>query len=156
LFAAEYVKDMNGTQAAIRAGYSKKTANEQAARLLAKASVGAEVARLSRAQLEECNVTALDVKRRLALLGFQDIRTLFDQAGNLRPLHELTADEAAVIAGMEIIIKNAQAGDGVTDRVHKVRLVDQVKPLEMLAKHFGLLEDHGPMQLDVTYRWATK
>lgn len=112
------------------------------------------MARKSREQLETVDVTAADVKRRLVLLGFQDIRTLFDAQGNLKPLHELSADQAAVIAGMEIIIKNAQAGDGVTDRVHKIRIVDQVKPLEMLAKHFGLLEDHGPMQLDVTYRWA--
>ena len=38
-FVVEYLVDLNGTQAAIRAGYSPKTANEQAARLLAKASV---------------------------------------------------------------------------------------------------------------------
>lgn len=39
LFVDEYLKDRNGTQAAIRAGYSEKTANEQAARLLANVSV---------------------------------------------------------------------------------------------------------------------
>lgn len=44
-FVAEYVKDWNGTQAAIRAGYSKRTANEQAARLLANVSIRAEVDR---------------------------------------------------------------------------------------------------------------
>lgn len=38
-FAQEYLVDLNGTQAAIRAGYSQRTANEQAARLLTKASV---------------------------------------------------------------------------------------------------------------------
>lgn len=45
-FAQEYLVDLNGTAAARRAGYSEKTANEQAARLLANASVQAEVARL--------------------------------------------------------------------------------------------------------------
>ncbi|MFJ2989909.1 terminase small subunit [Collimonas sp. NPDC087041] len=39
LFVVEYTKDMNGTQAAIRAGYSAKTANEQAAQQLAKLSI---------------------------------------------------------------------------------------------------------------------
>jgi phage terminase small subunit len=39
-FVCEYLRDFNGTQAAIRAGYSPRTANEQAARLLAQASVG--------------------------------------------------------------------------------------------------------------------
>ena len=38
-FAREYTIDHNGTQAAIRAGYSPKTANEQAARLLTKVSI---------------------------------------------------------------------------------------------------------------------
>lgn len=42
-FIEEYLKDLNGTQAAIRAGYSPHTANEQAARLLAKASVQEDV-----------------------------------------------------------------------------------------------------------------
>lgn len=51
-FVAEYLKDGNGTQAAIRAGYSTKTANEQAARLLAKASVkGAVEGRLEKLEL---------------------------------------------------------------------------------------------------------
>lgn len=38
-FVDEYIKDCNGTQAAIRAGYSKKTANEQASRLLANVTI---------------------------------------------------------------------------------------------------------------------
>lgn len=38
-FCDEYLVDLNATQAAIRAGYSAKTANEQAARLLAKVSI---------------------------------------------------------------------------------------------------------------------
>ena len=44
-FVDEYLVDLNATQAAIRAGYSEKTANPQGARLLAKASVKAAVAK---------------------------------------------------------------------------------------------------------------
>ena len=43
-FVREYVVDLNATQAAIRAGYSPKTANEQASRLLANVSVATAVA----------------------------------------------------------------------------------------------------------------
>ena len=43
-FIEEYLVDLNATQAAIRAGYSARTANEQAARLLAKASVSQAIA----------------------------------------------------------------------------------------------------------------
>jgi phage terminase small subunit len=116
--------------------------------------VAAAVAAGAQRQLDKAELTAQMVKDRLRTLAFQDIRQLFDAKGNLRPLHELGDEAAAMVAGVEVIIKNAEAGDGVTDRVHKIKVVDPVKPLEMLAKHFGLLEDHGPLQLDVTYRWA--
>lgn len=43
-FVDEYLVDLNATQAAIRAGYSEKTANEQGSRLLANVSVAAAIA----------------------------------------------------------------------------------------------------------------
>lgn len=90
-------------------------------------------------QLERAELTADMVKDRLRLLAFQDVRALFDEAGNLKPISTLSDDAAAMVAGFEVIKKNAAAGDGVIDTVHKVKVVDAVKPLEMLAKHFGLL-----------------
>ena len=42
---------------------------------------------------------------------------------------------------LEVIIKNAKAGDGITDTVHKFKLWDKVRALETLAKDFGLLKD---------------
>lgn len=45
LFIDEYLKDFNGTQAAIRAGYSEKTAQEQSSRLLSKVIVKEEITR---------------------------------------------------------------------------------------------------------------
>ena len=57
-FVEEYLLDLNGTQAAIRAGYSSKTANEQAARLLAKDSVQALVTELRQAQSKRTQIDA--------------------------------------------------------------------------------------------------
>lgn len=56
-FVREYVIDHNGTQAAIRAGYSPHTANEQAAGLLAKPSIQEAVAALEAQHQERCAVT---------------------------------------------------------------------------------------------------
>lgn len=140
-FVAEYLKDANATQAAVRCGYSKKTAKQQGSRLLTNVAIAAAVAAKTSQQLQKAELTAQMVKDRLRLLAFQDIRTLFDEDGNLRPLHKLSDDAAAMVAGMEVIIKNAAAGDGITDRVHKIKVVDPVKPLEMLAKHFKLLTE---------------
>jgi phage terminase small subunit len=138
-FVAEYLKDLNGKQAAIRTGYSPKTAEIQASRLLSNPKVAAAVSAQTAKQLGKLNITAEMVKERLALIAFQDIRKLHDEHGNLKPIHLLPDDAAAFVAGLEVIKKNAAAGDGVIDTVHKIKVVDPVKALEMLAKHFGLL-----------------
>ena len=64
-FCQEYVLDLNATQAAIRAGYSKKTANEQGARALAKVSVGTQVKRLLDERTRRVEVDADFVVRTL-------------------------------------------------------------------------------------------
>ena len=51
LFVREYLIDLNATQAAIRAGYSAKTARQQAADLLAKPDIAEEIARLAKARV---------------------------------------------------------------------------------------------------------
>lgn len=64
-FCREYLVDLNGTQAAIRAGYSPKTANEQAARLLANVSVRSHVQKLMDERVERVARSADDVLRDL-------------------------------------------------------------------------------------------
>lgn len=60
-FCREYLVDLNATQAAIRAGYSAKTAQEQASRLLSNAMVAARVAELKAKRAEKADRTAQDV-----------------------------------------------------------------------------------------------
>ena len=57
-FCEEYMIDLNATQAAIRAGYSPKTANEQAARLLANVSIQNRIAQLQAEQSRRTGVSA--------------------------------------------------------------------------------------------------
>jgi phage terminase small subunit len=56
-FVQEYLVDMNGTQAAIRAGYSKKTANEQASRLLANVNVKAALQHATEERSKRTEIT---------------------------------------------------------------------------------------------------
>jgi len=86
-------------------------------------------------------LSATRVLTELRRLAMSDIRQLFDEQGNLRPIHTLTADQAACIAAVEVVIKNAKAGDGVTDTIYKIKLWDKPRTLEMLAKHFGLMTE---------------
>lgn len=152
-FVAEYLIDLNATQAAIRAGYSKRTAASIANENLSKPEIAAAVAEKTQAQLDKAGVTAEMVKARIALLAFQDVRQFFDEAGNLLAVTKLGDDAASQVASFEVIKKNAAAGDGVIDTVHKIRTVDAIKPLEMLAKHFGLLVDKVEHTGDLTIKW---
>ena len=61
MFCKEYLVDFNGTQAAIRAGYSKKTANEQASRLLTKVNVQKYLKQLIEKRNKRTNITQDDV-----------------------------------------------------------------------------------------------
>jgi hypothetical protein len=60
-FVAEYVKDLNGTQAAIRAGYAAKHASAQSYQLLQKTTVQAAIAVAARTHMLRAGITAQDV-----------------------------------------------------------------------------------------------
>lgn len=138
-FVAEYLVDLNATQAAIRAGYSPKTAESIGRQLLRITTVAAAVAAGKARQLESADLTAARVLEEIRRLSFADLRSLFDEQGNLRPIHTLNAEQAACIASLEVVKKNLTAGDGKMDTVIKLKVWDKTKALEMLAKHFALL-----------------
>lgn len=140
-FVAEYLIDLNATQAAIRAGYSAKNANVDGPRLLANAGISVAVAKGKTQQLQTAELSAARVLEELRRLAFIDMRSFFDANGNIKPVNELTAEQGSALAGLEVIIKNAEAGDGVTDRVHKFKVWDKTRAIEMLAKHYKLLTD---------------
>lgn len=140
-FVAEYLIDSNGKQAAIRAGYKPSNAESTASTLLSDPKVSKAVAVGQAKALENAGITAERVLREMGRLAFSDVSRLFNANGSLKSLHELTPDDAACIAGLEVIIKNAEAGDGHTDKVHKIKVWDKSKNLEMLGKHFGLFAE---------------
>jgi hypothetical protein len=53
----------------------------------------------------------------------------------LKKPRELTAEQDAVLASFEVLIKNAKAGDGQIHEIHKIKLWDKTHALEALAKH---------------------
>lgn len=139
-FVAEYLVDLNATQAAIRAGYSQHTAAFIGHENLTKPNIAALISARAATRLEKVDLTAERVLEEISLLARSNTQDLFNQRGNLIPIHKLTREQAACISSLEIIKKNAEAGDGHIDIIHKVRLWDKLKALEMAAKHLRLLE----------------
>ena len=70
-----------------------------------------------------------------------DIRQLLNEQGNFKAIHQLTEEEAWCIAGAEIVIKNAEAGDGHTDKVLKLKFIDRGRYVELAARHQGMLTE---------------
>ena len=77
-FVDEYLVDLNATQAAIRAGYSPHTANEQGAQLLAKLSVQHAVREARSAQQKRTAITADTVLMEIANIALADARELVE------------------------------------------------------------------------------
>ena len=134
-FLDEYVLDFNGKQAAIRAGYAHSTAKKRASEILATEAGKARLAEIARLRREAYKPTVDRVLEELSRIAFFDVRKIFDEEGNLRPVEELDEDTARAIAGVEV----TQMADGNTKT--KVRTIDKSKALETLARHLGMLVD---------------
>mgnify|MGYP001565889504 CR=1 FL=1 len=152
-FVLEYLLDLNATQAAIRCGYSPKTAASQASRLLTNVKIRAAVAANQAKRLASNDLSADRILEEIRRIAFSDVRVLFDAKHNLRHIKDLSDAESAAIASVEVLIKNAKAGDGVTDTIYKVRQWDKLKALEMAAKRFGLLAEHIEHTGGLTISW---
>ena len=143
-FVDEYICDLNATQAAIRAGYSSRTAKAQGSRLLTNADIQRAVTARMAARSNRTEVAADRVLLEIARLGFSDLRRIFHQDGRLKRPDEWDDDTAAAISSVEIVTRDL--GDGVVEYVRKVKLWDKGKALEQLSKHLGLYRDQGPSE----------
>ena len=114
-FVEEYLVDLNAKQAAIRAGYSPKTAEVQGSRLLSHAKVQRAVTARMAERSKRTEVAADRALLEIARIGFSDLRRLFHQDGRLKHPHEWDDDTAASIASVEIVTRNL--GDGEVEHV---------------------------------------
>ncbi len=102
-FGREYVIDQNGTQAAIRAGYSPKTATAMASRLLTNVKVRAYIAELTAPAVEAVKLSVERVLREMTRLAFYDMTAVLDvEAGKitLRDPASLPEDLRRAIVGL--------------------------------------------------------
>lgn len=135
-FVQEYMKDLNATQAAIRAGYSAKTAKEIGCQNLAKLHIAEAIERLQ-AKVQKKNDVSIDrIVQEYARLGFSDVRDLVDWDGanvQLKPSEDLSDDAAACVSEVSV------TAQGV-----KIKLHDKKAALDSLAKHLGMFEERPP------------
>jgi phage terminase small subunit len=145
-FVAEYMKDLNGKQAAIRAGYSPKTAEVYASKLLSNGKVAEAVSVKSEKIIAKTDLTAqmvIDELRKLAFSNMEDFTKVDENGDRYFDLgSHLTREQLAALG--ELTIDRYDEGDENDIRIvkkTKFKLSDKTRALEILAKYFKLLTD---------------
>lgn len=162
LFVQEYLIDLNATQAAIRAGYSARTAKSIGQENLTKPAVAEAIATAQQQRAARTEITQDMVLRELAKIGFSDIRKAVRWASNIavaapdeRSAQEIMEDgpseiRHAITNQVELMDSDAIDDDTAaaiaeiaqTDRGGlKVKFHDKRAALVDLGRHLGMFKD---------------
>lgn len=137
LFVAEYLIDLNATQAAIRAGYSAKTAYQQGSRMLTNVKVQQAI---SQAMAERSKRTGINQDRivlELAKIALVQMTNIVDpDTGEIRK--DATEDDLACIETIKYKRTESDTGSGIE---REVKISSKLKALELLGKHLGMWND---------------
>jgi phage terminase small subunit len=142
-FVAEYLIDLNATQAAIRAGYSQKTARALGCENLTKPDIQEEIQSAMKAREQRTHITADKVLQELARIAFFDLRKLYRKDGTMKAIHELDDDAAAVLAGVDVTEEFTGRGEEreLSGYTKKARVFDKGAALTLAMRHLGMLTD---------------
>jgi phage terminase small subunit len=137
-FCDEYLIDMNATQAATRAGYSKRTAKSQGQRLLTKVDIQEYLAKLKAKRSVRTEITQDLVLTELAKVGFSDLRKTLTSEGHLIDPQDWDDETAGAISSLEVVAMRGGDDDGPIEYVHKIKMWDKMNALEKMGKHLGM------------------
>ncbi len=145
VFVAEYLVDFNATQAAIRAGYSPRTAENIGYENVRKPQIKAAIDRALEDRLVGLGVTSHRVLEELSRLGFSnmlDYMRVTEDGKAYVDLSALTREQAAAI--QEITAETFVEGSGDDAEIvrrTKFKLADKKSSLELLGKHLKLFTE---------------
>jgi len=148
-FVREYLLDLNGTQAAIRAGYSRKTAGIQAHNLLKKPNIKKAIHKGMDAKAKRYEISVQRILEELAIVAYSDLKHYIDidpdtgaiRAKGFQDMPEKTSRALKAIKEDRVIKEDAD-GHKVTvfDKI-RFELHDKLKALELLGKHIGMFRE---------------
>ena len=135
-FVNEYLIDLNATQAAIRAGYSAKTADQQGSRMLANVKVQQAISEAMAKRSRRTGVNQDRVVLELAKIAFVKMTDVVDSDGASR--EDATDDDLACIESIKV--KRSDTDTGSSEE-REVKVASKLKALELLGKHLGMWND---------------
>lgn len=143
-FCREYLIDLNGTKAAIRAGYSAKTANREAARLLSNVDIQKKISGLMSARSESLDIDAQTVLRALVEMAMMDVADLYDEHKALKPVEEWPEAWRRNVVAIE---HKELLGDS-PGLLTKVKFPDKLKVWELIGRHIRVSAFENKAQAD--------
>nr|WP_251498874.1 terminase small subunit [Otoolea muris] len=144
-FVDEYLIDLNATQAAIRAGYSVKTAREQASQNLTKLNIQQEISEKMAERSKRTGVNQDRIVLELAKIAFVNAADVID-SDDATIKAGATADDTAAIQSVKVKVIPTKEGEGVE---REIRLNDKLKALELLGKHLGMWNDKLDVNVNI-------
>lgn len=139
-FVEEYIKDLNATQAAIRAGYSARTAASQGERLLRDVDVSAAIHAALAERSKRVEVDADYVLKRLAEIDKMDAADILNDDGSIKSVQDWPPIWRQMISGLEMTELFEGRGDQreMVGILKKIKWPDKVKNLELIGRHVGV------------------
>ncbi|MBS0535826.1 MAG: terminase small subunit [Proteobacteria bacterium] len=133
-FVAEYIKSLNGTQSAVAAGYSSKTARSIASELLGKPQIKAEIARQDRQRQKQFRVQQKYVLQELVKIANFDISRLYDERNRPLPPRQWPADALNVVKSFKA---NPLRGAPAGSLSYSIEYFDRLKVWERIGEIVG-------------------
>lgn len=135
-FAHEIIADpsMNIGEATIRAGYAVQHAQKQGSRNLQIPAIRKVINRAMRSRAKRLFITQDNVLMDILNLARSNPQDYFNENGDLKDINELTADQARCIQHVETVF------DKEGNKVKKITFHSKIKPLELLARHVGVVD----------------
>lgn len=137
MFCREYLIDLNATQAAIRAGYSAKTANRTASENMSKPDVQSRIAELKAKRNEDVSINAQYVLNRLVEIDQMDVLDILTSTGELKPVSQWPKVWRTTLSGLDVVEMSAEGNTAAL--LKKIKWPDKVKNLELLGKHIDVM-----------------
>ena len=164
-FVDEYLIDLNGTQAAIRAGYSESTAQEQSSQLLARPDIRALIEQAQKDRVDRVQINQDTTVNELKTIAFSDVAdfVIVKEGGVIeqRPFNELKKEQTRCVKKIKQTVRTAQSSDGSIlhqTATLEIELHDKLKALELLGRHLGIFNDRltldGALPLMISFEVA--
>ncbi|HFQ6845262.1 MAG: terminase small subunit [Serratia marcescens] len=133
MFCREYLIDLNATKAAIRAGYSTKTANRTASENLSKPDIQLRISELKVQRNDLVGINATYVLNRLVEIDRMDVLDILNSSGELKPVSEWPTVWRTTLSGLDVLEMASEGNSAAL--LKKIKWPDKVKNLELLGKH---------------------